>query len=65
MDITVKNARKTSHHVSIGICGEQASEKSGVFACHQLGLDSVSCSPSRVPSVRLFAAQAAILYAEK
>lgn len=65
METTVKNARKVPHRVSIGICGEQASEKSGVFACHQLGLDTVSCSPARVPSVRLFAAQAAILHPEK
>lgn len=65
METTVKNARRAPHYVSIGICGEQASEKSGVFACHQLGLDTVSCSPARVPSVRLFAAQAAILHPEK
>lgn len=64
MEMTVKSARKAQHHVSIGICGEQASEKSGVFACHQLGLDTVSCAPARVPSVRLFAAQAAILHPE-
>lgn len=64
MDITVKNARKASHSISIGICGEQASEKSGIFACHQLGLDTVSCAPTRIPSVRLFAAQAAILHPE-
>lgn len=61
MDMVVKNARMTDHYVSIGICGEQASEKKGVFACHNLGLDSVSTAPQRVPIVRLFAAQAALL----
>ena len=62
MDIAVKNARMADHYVSIGICGEQASEKTGVFACHKLGLDSVSAAPQRIPAVRLFAAQAAILH---
>lgn len=59
---TVQQTRQTDHYVSIGLCGEQGSEKSGVFACHQLGLDTVSCSPTRIPSVKLFAAQAAILH---
>lgn len=61
MKITVEQMREQQHYVTIGLCGEQGSEKAGVFTCHKLGLDTVSCSPSRIPSVRLFAAQAAIL----
>jgi pyruvate,orthophosphate dikinase len=60
MKITVEQIRRVNHSIQIGICGEQASEKSGVFICNQLGFDSVSCSPTRIPAVKLFAAQAAL-----
>ena len=58
---TVEQTRCADHKVSIGLCGEQGGEKAGVFSCHKLGLDTVSCAPLRIPSVKLFAAQAAIL----
>lgn len=57
---TVEQMRQADHPISIGICGEQASEKSGVFICNKLGFNSVSCAPTRIPAVKLFAAQAAL-----
>ena len=62
MRICVNQIRSKHSGVIIGICGEHASQKRGVFVCHELGLDTVSCSAFRVPIVKLFAAQAAIMH---
>ncbi|KAM3569095.1 hypothetical protein VYU27_008795 [Nannochloropsis oceanica] len=43
-----------------GLCGEQGGDPKSLLFCQELGLDSVSCSPFRVPIARLAAAQAAI-----
>lgn len=59
--ITVDQMRQADHAIAIGICGEQASEKTGVFVCSKLGFNTVSCAPTRVPAVKLYAAQAALL----
>jgi pyruvate,orthophosphate dikinase len=45
--------------LKVGICGEHGGEPSSVEFCHQIGLDYVSCSPYRVLTARLAAAQAA------
>lgn len=60
MKMSVEQMRRVNPSITIGICGEQASEKSGVFICHKLGLNTVSCAPTRMPAVKLFAAQAAL-----
>ncbi|MBA2726869.1 MAG: hypothetical protein H0U49_01685 [Parachlamydiaceae bacterium] len=57
MRVCVTQTRSKNSHVVIGICGEHASQKEGVFISHQLGLDTVSCAAFRVPAVKLFAAQ--------
>ena len=51
--------RKQRKDLKIGICGEHGGEPSSVEFCHQLGLNYVSCSPFRVLTARLAAAQAA------
>jgi pyruvate,orthophosphate dikinase len=51
--------RKQRRDLKIGICGEHGGEPSSVEFCHQLGLNYVSCSPFRVLTARLAAAQAA------
>jgi pyruvate,orthophosphate dikinase len=51
--------RKTRAKLKVGICGEHGGEPSSVEFCHQIGLDYVSCSPYRVLTARLAAAQAA------
>jgi pyruvate,orthophosphate dikinase len=51
--------RKTRPNLKVGICGEHGGEPSSVEFCHQVGLNYVSCSPFRVLTARLAAAQAA------
>lgn len=60
MKIAVSKGRSTKQDLEIGICGEHGGDPSSIFFCHKLGLDSVSCSPFRVPVARLAAAQAAL-----
>ena len=51
--------RKTRPKLKVGICGEHGGEPSSVEFCHQVGMNYVSCSPFRVLTARLAAAQAA------
>ncbi len=51
--------RKTRPKLKVGICGEHGGDPSSVEFCHQIGLNYVSCSPFRVLTARLAAAQAA------
>jgi pyruvate,orthophosphate dikinase len=46
--------------IKLGICGEHGGDPSSIEFCHNAGLNYVSCSPFRVPTARLSAAQAAI-----
>ena len=55
----VERGRKTNPKLKIGICGEHGGEPSSVEFCHMIGLNYVSCSPFRVLTARLAAAQAA------
>ena len=52
--------RQTRPDIKLGICGEHGGDPSTIDFCHRVGLTYVSCSPFRVPSARLAAAQAAI-----
>jgi pyruvate,orthophosphate dikinase len=52
-------ARKTNPKIKVGICGEHGGEPSSVEFFHSIGLNYVSCSPYRVLTARLAAAQAA------
>jgi pyruvate,orthophosphate dikinase len=60
MEIAVKKGRSTRPRIKLGICGEHGGEPTSVKYCHTLGLNYVSCSPFRVPTARLAAAQAAL-----
>ena len=55
-----RGGRKTNPKLKIGICGEHGGDPSSIEFCNEVGLDYVSCSPFRVPTARLAAAQAAI-----
>src|SRR5438270_2515392 len=57
--IATERGRKTRPGLKVGICGEHGGEPSSVEFCHQVGLNYVSCSPFRVLTARLAAAQAA------
>jgi len=56
--IGIERGRKTSPKLKVGICGEHGGDPSSVEFCHQVGMDYVSCSPYRVLTARLAAAQA-------
>jgi pyruvate,orthophosphate dikinase len=57
--MATERGRKTSPSLKVGICGEHGGEPSSVEFCYQTGLNYVSCSPFRVLTARLAAAQAA------
>ncbi|HMH08428.1 MAG TPA: putative PEP-binding protein, partial [Terriglobales bacterium] len=57
--IATERGRKTRPGLKVGICGEHGGEPSSVEFCHRVGLNYVSCSPFRVLTARLAAAQAA------
>ncbi len=57
--MATERGRNTRSKLKVGICGEHGGEPSSVEFCHQVGLNYVSCSPFRVLTARLAAAQAA------
>jgi pyruvate,orthophosphate dikinase len=57
--LATERGRKTRPDLKVGICGEHGGDPSSVEFCHQIGLNYVSCSPFRVLTARLAAAQAA------
>ncbi|MDR2413305.1 MAG: pyruvate, phosphate dikinase [Rickettsiales bacterium] len=66
VETAVEKARKVKgHDIHIGVCGEHGGDPESVMFFHKIGMDSVSCSPFRVPIARLAAAQAAIKYPRK
>ena len=57
--MATERGRKTRPDLKVGICGEHGGDPSSVEFCHHTGLNYVSCSPFRVLTARLAAAQAA------
>jgi pyruvate,orthophosphate dikinase len=57
--MATERGRKTKPELKVGICGEHGGEPSSVEFCYRVGLNYVSCSPFRVLTARLAAAQAA------
>ena len=60
MEIGVKRGKSSRRGIKLGICGEHGGDPQSVEFCHKIGLNYVSCSPFRVPTARLAAAQAAV-----
>jgi pyruvate,orthophosphate dikinase len=52
--------RNTRPNIKLGICGEHGGDPESVKFCHKIGLTYVSCSPFRLLTARLAAAQAAL-----
>jgi pyruvate,orthophosphate dikinase len=59
VQMATERGRKTRSNLKVGICGEHGGEPSSVEFCYRTGLNYVSCSPFRVLTARLAAAQAA------
>jgi pyruvate, orthophosphate dikinase len=60
MDMAVRLGRKARPDIELGICGEHGGDPQSIEFCHNIGLTYVSCSPYRVPTARLAAAQAVL-----
>jgi pyruvate,orthophosphate dikinase len=58
MRIAVEEGRKQRPSLEVGICGEHGGDPSSVEFCHKVGMTYVSCSPFRVKTALLAAAQA-------
>ncbi len=63
VEMATKLGRQSNPDIHVGVCGEHGGDPSSVEFFDRIGLDYVSCSPSRVPIARLAAAQAAIQHA--
>jgi pyruvate,orthophosphate dikinase len=61
VDISVQAGQKQNSDIKIGVCGEHAGEAHSIHFLNTLGIDYISCSPFRIPTARLAAAQAEIL----
>jgi len=60
MEMAILRGRNVREDLKIGICGEHGGDPASIGFCHEAGLNYVSCSPFRVPTARIAAAQAAI-----
>jgi len=60
VEMATERGRKTRPTLKVGICGEHGGDPESVKFCHRTGLNYVSCSPFRVLTARLAAAQAAL-----
>ena len=60
VDISAQDGKKQNSDLKIGVCGEHAGEASSIHFLNTLGIDYISCSPFRIPTARLAAAQAEI-----
>jgi pyruvate,orthophosphate dikinase len=58
--IAVDKGRSTKPALQVGVCGEHGGEPASIAKFEAIGLDYVSCSPSRVPAARLAAARAVL-----
>ena len=60
MEIAVEEGRQGNAGIHLGICGEHGGDPDSVVFCDKLNLDYVSCSPFRIPTARLAAAQSVL-----
>ena len=60
IQIAVEKGRKAKPRIHMGVCGEHGGDPASIGFFNRLRLDYVSCSPYRVPTAILAAAQAVI-----
>ena len=61
VEISVNDGRQANKDLKIGVCGEHAGEAESIHFFNSLAIDYISCSPFRIPTAKLAAAQAQIL----
>jgi pyruvate,orthophosphate dikinase len=57
---SVADGKKINKDIKIGVCGEHAGDPKSIKFLNTLEIDYISCSPFRIPTARLAAAQAEI-----
>ena len=57
---SVTDGRNSNNKIKIGVCGEHAGDPKSITFFNSLDIDYISCSPYRIPTARLAAAQAQI-----
>jgi len=60
MQMAIASVRKINPKIKIGVCGEHGGDPESIEFFHFLGVDYVSCSPSRLRIAQLAAAQAGV-----
>jgi pyruvate, orthophosphate dikinase len=60
VETAVKLGRTAKPDLKMGVCGEHGGDPYSIAFFNEVGLDYVSCSPNRVPTARLAAAQAVL-----
>ncbi|OLS22841.1 MAG: Pyruvate, phosphate dikinase [Candidatus Heimdallarchaeota archaeon LC_3] len=55
-----KAAEKEGRYLKCSICGEHGGDPASIDFCYKIGLDTVSCSPFRVPVARLACAHSTL-----
>ena len=58
--MSVDEGKKSNNELKIGVCGEHAGEAESIKFFNTLKIDYISCSPFRIPTAKLAAAQAEI-----
>ncbi len=58
MQMAITSVRAVNPSIKIGVCGEHGGDPESIQFFHSLGVDYVSCSPSRLRVAQLAAAQA-------
>ena len=61
VEMSVNEGRQSNKNLKIGVCGEHAGEAESIHFFNTLPIDYISCSPYRIPTAKLAAAQAQIL----
>lgn len=57
IQMATDKARSVKADIKLSICGEQGADPESIAFCDRIGLNTVSCSPYRVPIARLAAGQ--------
>ena len=60
VELGVQRGRSTKKDLKTSICGEHGGDPESIDFCYRTGLNTVSCSPFRVPVARLASAQAVV-----
>ncbi len=61
VEISVNEGKSSNKDLKIGVCGEHAGEANSIKFFNTLQIDYISCSPFRIPTAKLAAAQAEII----